>query len=188
MVTLQIAIGRNKYEISCRDEERDGIMALASNLNKRVNLVAMSIGRLSDVVVLFLTAVTIQREIDRAKKVKQSTFNDYLLDASKRINSIFVADANLGDKEERDRLFISCLNLENELKALGGGVDSDDEVLTEEEGVRRVIPIQSTTNLAQTASNTSSAFTSEEELEDVLNVFEELTNQVNTLAIKLNRS
>jgi len=188
MTTLQIAIGRNKYEISCRDEEREGIMALASDLNKRVNLVAMSIGRLSDVVVLFLTGVTIQREIDRIKKIKQSTFNDYLLDASKRINSIFVADANLGDKEERDRLFISCLNLENELKSLGGAIDFDDVLLTEEDNERRAMPIQNANNLAQTALNTASTSTSEEDLKEVLNVFEEMTNYVNKLAITINRS
>ena len=29
MITLQIAISRNKYEISCKEEEQEGIMSLA---------------------------------------------------------------------------------------------------------------------------------------------------------------
>ncbi|MFC1659544.1 cell division protein ZapA [Pseudomonadota bacterium] len=178
VVNLQASVGRNKYDLSCEEHEQEKIVELTRRLNKRVNLISMNLGRVSDVILLFIAGISIQRELDIARKKISGTFYNYLIQSSKNVNNILPAKASLDDKDERERLFISCLNLENELYLVSNGEKID--YLQQEKSMPKNNKAYNNSN-----SDNSEPIEFQNQVKDIIDVFEELTSSINKLSIKI---
>ena len=176
---LEVSVGRNKYDISCEFNEQEKVVELAQRLNKRVNLLSMALGRLGDTVLLFIAGISIQREVDIAKNETSGKFYEYFVQVSKKVNNIIPASSSLNEKEERDRLFISCLNLENEVYSLTDGEEIN--YLQQDLGVEDL-------NKETQISDDSDYTQSEEyknQMNDIISFFEDLTDNTKKLSAKI---
>jgi cell division protein ZapA (FtsZ GTPase activity inhibitor) len=175
-VNLVVSVGRNKYNISCEVNEQERIIELAQKLNKRVNVLSMVLGRLSDTVLLFVAGINIQREIEIVQNKRSEGFLQYLTEISRKINNIIPANSVSNDKEERDRFFLSCLNLENELYNLTKGEDINFIELEKNLDNKNEISEKKEKEMEDKCN---------EQIQSMINLFDELTETTTKLSVKI---
>ena len=65
MSMVEITIGNSRHQISCNQDEKEKLLALAKKLNKRVNQLSFSLKDVDEKTLLVIAALMAEEELER---------------------------------------------------------------------------------------------------------------------------
>lgn len=68
MPELEIAIGSIKYNLSCKEEEKDALNAIVKRINKKINNLSLKVGRVNDKILLIMLLLINAEQMAKFKK------------------------------------------------------------------------------------------------------------------------
>jgi cell division protein ZapA (FtsZ GTPase activity inhibitor) len=105
MPTINLAIGRTKYQIECAAGEEEKITKLAALLNERVNNLSLNLRGADEKTILMLCAIMTQEEIENLKKKNHHSTDESkhgkLIDEEALYKSIAENMENIADYIEK---------------------------------------------------------------------------------------
>lgn len=70
MAIVEIVVGKTKYKIECEASEKERLLRLADNLNKRVTNIAGSMGNTDEKTILIIASLILEAELEDKKSVE----------------------------------------------------------------------------------------------------------------------
>lgn len=77
MPTVNVSIRGNIYQVACDAGQEAHLEQIASTLNKRLNLLASTLGTASDSMLLVMTALMMEDELTELKKLRGPSAAEY---------------------------------------------------------------------------------------------------------------
>lgn len=124
MAVVEVPVGRGKYNVSCRDGEEGTIKAIAKKLNERTNRMALAIGRADNEILLLMTALTLESELEDLKEKLISSVSE-----PNRIEAQEIKTESVYSQEDVEKYINETEKLLTEIvkniEGLANKVDSD---------------------------------------------------------------
>lgn len=70
MAIVEITVGKTKYKIECESSEKERLLRLADNLNKRVTNIVGSMGNTDEKTILVISSLMLEAELEDKSSVE----------------------------------------------------------------------------------------------------------------------
>jgi len=80
-MTIEIPVGKSRYQIPFREEDREHVFELSEKLNRRVNDLALSLKNADEKTLLVIAALMLQEELENAAPQEEPSNEEEIYEA-----------------------------------------------------------------------------------------------------------